>query len=152
MVSIMHKASILDTEYEAMLRILLLMKAIDAPVSIDYLAAIDTLSVNAATLNVGRYDMNGTHRFASTELPTRTRLISRGIRQLVLKDLVTITVSKHISRYTLTRLGRNAAKEFHTAYAKRLYESIQEVLHTMSGRSEAEIISYILSTSTKGEE
>lgn len=148
----MNVTSVLDSEYETELRMLLLMYALDRPATIDYLAALDTLSVNAKTLHVGQTNLNGAHRLASGELKTRISLARGALRTLILKGLVELLPGDNGLTYQLTTTGITAANRLNSPYASALFLSAIDVLETINTVDDAIITSYVAKQSSQGGE
>lgn len=146
----MITTSVLDSEYETELRMLLLMYALDRPVTIDYLAALDTLSVNAKTLHVGQTNLNGAHRLASGELKTRISLAFGALRTLILKRLVKLLPGDNGLTYQLTTAGIMAANSLNSPYASALFMSAIDVLETINTVDDAIITSYVAKQTNQG--
>lgn len=137
----MHE-SVLDTPYETGLRLLLLLRAVDSAVTCDYLAALDTLVVNAKTLDVGERDLNGTHRLASGEIYRRVALADRALKDLTLRGLVLYRPEGN-GAYALTRDGRRIANAMTTPYSKQLTIMAKIVLDRFDDAPEETLINYI---------
>ena len=148
----MNAISVLDSEYETELRMLLLMYALDRPATIDYLAALDTLSVNAKTLYVGQTNLNGAHRLASGELKTRISLARGALRTLILKGLVELLPGDNGLAYQLTATGITAVNRLNSPYASALFLSVIDVLETINTVDDAIITSYVAKQSSQGGE
>ena len=146
----MNAISVLDSEYETELRMLLLMYALDRPATIDYLAAFDTLSVNARTLHVGQTNLNGAHRLASGELKTRISLARGALRTLILKGLVELLPGDNGLAYQLTATGITAVNRLNSPYASALFLSVIDVLETINTVDDAIITSYVAKQSNQG--
>ena len=148
----MNATSVLDSEYETELRMLLLMYALDRPATIDYLAALDTLSANAKTLYVGQTHLNGAHRLASGELKTRISLARGALRTLILKGLVELLPGDNGLAYQLTATGITAVNRLNSPYASALFLSVIDVLETINTVDDAIITSYVAKQSSQGGE
>ncbi|WP_133124810.1 ABC-three component system middle component 2 [Bifidobacterium margollesii] len=141
--------SILDTPEETGLRVLLLLRVLDSPASCDYLAALDTLVVNARTLKVASVDLNGTHRLAAGEISRRIVLVRQSLKPLTLKGLVSCD-GFEFSLYTLTLEGIRVADAMTSVFAKKLVSLTRGILKRLGKSEEKELIAYIASCSTEG--
>lgn len=143
--------SVLDTPYETELRMLLLLCAIDSTATGGYLAALDTLIVNAKTLGVGEHDLNGTHRLAAGEIVRRNTLANLALKDLTLRGLVSYRPEQG-GTYMLTRDGRHAANAMTTAYSKQFSTMTERILKRFGNASEKMLLDYIDEQSITGGE
>ncbi|PJM79899.1 hypothetical protein CUU80_01820 [Bifidobacterium scaligerum] len=141
--------SLLDTSYETELRLLILLRAVDSAVTCEYLAALDTLTVNAKTLGVGDRNLNGDHRFAAGELEHRLSLVNDALKDLALRGLVAYKPEKS-GTYILTRDGRRTANAMTTAYSKQLAVMVQTALKQLGDKSEECLFNFITEQAVVG--
>lgn len=120
-------SSLLDTKYEAALRVVLMLDELDRSASTDELGALDTLVINARTLKVGVNDVNGPHRLAKGELVRRTALAEAALQLLAARALVTCQLGEPPT-WELTDQGRVFADQLTTRYAYDFCESMHDVL------------------------
>ena len=140
--------TVLDTPYETGLRMLLLLHVVNHSATCDYLAALDTLVVNAKTLGVGDVNLNGTHRFAAGEIGRRVVLIGIALRDLSLRGLVGYDLTKS-GVYVLTDDGHNVANAMSTTYAKRFSWMAQKVVSQFRNATDVSLIAYITERTTE---
>ena len=141
--------SVLDTTYEAGLRMLLLLQAKGSSATSDYLAVLDTLIVNAETLGVGDRDINGVHRLAAGEVGQRSALASQALKDLALQGLVCYEPA-YGGSFTLTQNGNHVVKLMSTSYAKAYATMAVAVLDQFGGATEQGLIAYVAGKSMEG--
>lgn len=139
------KTSLLDTAFEAELRALVFLFLLDQPVDADYLGALDTLTINQHTFNIGNENLNGTHRLAAGELCTRTDLMLEALKQLTLRRLARFDTSAEPRGFRITIEGTNVVNQLRTAYAQHLFAAALDTLESVGHASTTHLAKIITS-------
>lgn len=141
----------LDTSFEAELRALFFLFILDEAVGADYLAALDTLTVNAQTFGIGETNLNGTHRLASGELQTRTYLMKEALRRLVIQGLVNFENSDSHNYFHISKTGISLVNRFHSQYAADFFAAALETIEQIGGADTVALTSFIITKTISGE-
>lgn len=141
----------LDTRFEAELRGLILLFLLGEAADADYLGALDTITVNAHTFEVGEDNLNGTHRLASGELHTRTVLMTQALRQLAIQGFVKLQSGQTPVSFTITSEGEKVVNRLHSRYAGRLFDTALETIEQVGDLSTNELVEIIRSATLEGE-
>lgn len=145
------RLSVLDTSFEAELRALIFLFLLDEPTDVDYLACLDTLTVNAHTFGLGETNVNGTHRLASGELNARTYLMTQALQRMTIQGLVHYTHDNGHGRFDISDEGTSLVNQFSTPYATDFFNAALETIERVGDKDTNALTSIILSAATPGE-
>ena len=143
--------SALDTSFEAELRALIFLFILDEPANVDYLACLDTLTVNAHTFGLGETNVNGTHRLASGELNARTHLMTEALQRMTLQGLVHFTRKDGRESFHISNEGTALVTRLSTHYAANFFSAALETIERVGDKDTNALTSIILATATPGE-
>lgn len=143
--------SALDTSFEAELRALIYLFLLDEPTDVDYLACLDTLTVNAHTFGLGETNVNGTHRLASSELHARTHLMTQALQRMTLQRLVHFTREDGHERFRISDEGTALVNRLRSQYATEFFNIALETIERVGGKDTNGLTSIILTTAIPGE-
>lgn len=133
-----------NTPFEVSMRILLaLLIAPKKQMSLDMITAIDFLTIYSSDFDISDYNLHGENIFSFSEFTSKRKVISESIKELVLKDLVTVIQSEQGFQYKLNNRGKNLCDTFTSDYASEYIGFAQEVWDFVNEKSEVEIINYI---------
>ena len=126
------------------MRILLaLLIAPKKQMSLDMITEIDFLTIYSSDFDISDYNLHGENIFSFSEFTSKRKVISESIKELVLKDLVTVIQSEQGFQYKLNNRGKNLCDTFTSDYASEYIGFAQEVWDFVNEKSEVEIINYI---------
>lgn len=145
----MHTA--FDTSFEAELRGLIFLFLLDTTADADYLAALDTLTVNAQTFGLGEKNLNGTHRLASGELQTRTHLMNEALRRMTLQGLVHFTNEEGSAMFRISEAGTKLVNRLHSEYAAEFFNTALDIIEQIGDKDTNALTSIIVANGTLGE-
>lgn len=133
-----------NTPFEVSMRILLaLLIAPKKQMSLDMITVIDFLTIYSSDFDISDYNLHGENIFSFSEFTSKRKVISEAIKELVLKDLVTVIQSEQGFQYKLNNRGKNLCDTFTSDYASEYIGFAQEVWDFVNEKSEVEIINYI---------
>lgn len=133
-----------NTPFEVSMRILLaLLIAPKKQMSLDMITVIDFLTIYSSDFDISDYNLHGENIFSFSEFTSKRKVISESIKELVLKDLVTVIQSEQGFQYKLNNRGKNLCDTFTSDYASEYIGFAQEVWDFVNEKSEVEIINYI---------
>ena len=133
-----------NTSFEVSMRILLaLLMSPKKQMSLDMITAIDFLTIYSSDFDISDYNLHGENIFSFSEFTSKRKVISESIKELVLKDLVTVIQSEQGFQYKLNNRGKNLCDTFTSDYASEYIGFAQEVWDFVNEKSEVEIINYI---------
>lgn len=145
------RLSALDTSFEAELRALIFLFLLDEPTDLDYLACLDTLTVNAHTFGLGETNVNGTHRLASGELHARTHLMAHALQRMTIQGLVHFTRQGGLERFHISDEGTALVNRLSTQYATDFFNAALETIERVGDKDTNALTSIILTATTLGE-
>jgi len=127
---------ILGSQFEASLRILLLLEAAqNETLSEGAIAALDYITVYAHDFGFPESNLHGESKYRFGEFASRRATIKLAIKQLVLDGLVVVTRSSSGFRYQLSSDGIDFASSLDTEYADAYCETATQVIARV-GKSE----------------
>lgn len=139
-----------NTSFEVSMRILLaLLMSPKKQMSLDMITAIDFLTIYSSDFGIAEYNLHGDNIFSFSEFTSKRKIISEAIKELVLKDLVTVIQSEQGFQYKLNKRGRNVCDNFTSDYASEYIGFAQDVWDFVHEKSEVEIINYINNKATQ---
>lgn len=145
------RLSALDTSFEAELRALIFLFLLDEPTDVDYLACLDTLTVNAHTFGLGQTNVNGTHRLASGELNARTHLMTQALQHMTIQGLVHYTRQGGLEHFRISDEGATLVNRLSTQYATDFFNAALETIERVYDQDTNTLTSFILTSATPGE-
>jgi predicted transcriptional regulator with HTH domain len=145
------RLSALDTSFEAELRALIFLFLLDEPTDVDYLACLDTLTVNAHTFGLGETNVNGTHRLASGELNARTHLMLQALQRMTIQGLVHFTRRGGLECFRISDKGTTLVNRLSTQYATDFFNAALETIELVGDKDTNALTSIILTAATPGE-
>lgn len=135
--------SILGSQFEASLRILLLLEAApNETLSEGAIAALDYITVYSRDFGVSESNLHGESKYRFGEFASRRATIRTAIKQLVLDGLVVVTRSSSGFHYKLGSDGIDFASSLDTEYADAYYETVTQVIARI-GKSERTLVEMI---------
>ncbi len=133
-----------NTSFEVSMRILLsLLLSPKKQMSLDMITAIDFLTIYGSDFDITEYNLHGENIFKFSEFTSKRKVISEAIKELVLKDLVSVIQSKEGFQYKLNRRGKKVCDSFTSDYASEYIGFAEDVWDFVDQRTEVEIINYI---------
>ncbi len=121
--------NILGSQFEASLRILLLLEAAqNESLSEGAIAALDYITVYSHDFGISESNLHGESKYRFGEFAPRRTTIRIAIKQLVLDRLVVATRSSSGFRYKLSSDGVDFASCLDTEYADAYYETATQVI------------------------
>lgn len=139
--------SILGSQFEASLRILLLLEAAQSEmISEGAIAALDYITVYAHDFGLSESNLNGEGNYRFGEFASRRKTIRTAVKQLVLDGLIIVSRSSLGFHYRLSNDGVDFSESLDTDYADAYCETAARVIARL-GKSEATLVNMINRTS-----
>lgn len=139
-----------NTSFEVSMRILLaLLVSPKKQMSSDMITAIDFFTIYSSDFNIGEYNLHGENIFSFSEFTSKRKVISEAIKELVLKDFVTVIQSEQGFQYKLNQRGKSVCDNFTSDYASEYIGFAQDVWDFVDGKLEVELINYINNKATQ---
>ncbi|AQU03378.1 hypothetical protein B1774_04590 [Dehalococcoides mccartyi] len=120
---------ILGSQFEASLRILLLLEAVqNEPLSEGAIAALDYITVYSHDFGISESNLHGENKYRFGEFASRRATLRTAIKQLVLDRLVMVMLSSSGFHYKLSSEGVDFSSNLNTEYADIYYQTATQVL------------------------
>lgn len=133
-----------NTPFEVSMRVLLsLLLSPKRQMSLDMITAIDFLTIYGSDFDITEYNLHGENIFKFSEFTSKRKVISEAIKELVLKDLVSVVQGKEGFQYKLNTKGKKLCDSFTSDYASEYISFSEDVWDFVDQKSEIEITNYI---------
>lgn len=121
--------SVLGSQFEASLRIMILLEAAqNNTLTESAIAALDYITVYSHDFGLSESNLHGENKYRFGEFASRRATIKEAIKQLVLDRLVAVTRTSSGFHYELSDDGLDFASSLDTEYANAYYETATQVL------------------------
>lgn len=121
--------NILGSQFEASLRILLLLEAVqNKTLTAGAIVALDYITVYSHDFGFSESNLHGESKYRFGEFASRRQTILSALKQLVLDGLVLVTRSPSGFHYKLSNDGVNFAENLDTEYADAYYGNALRVV------------------------
>jgi TusA-related sulfurtransferase len=135
---------IYNTVFEVSLRLLLLLatdsKAIN---TVERIAAIDLITLNARNFGMAEYNLHGDGDFRFGEFSLRREMVKKALQELVINGKVTIKNTNIGFCYEINEWGNECCAELDTEYADEYYVILKKVILACQNKTERELLSLI---------
>ena len=136
-------SSMLGSEFETSLRILLLLQAIQGETMTEgAIAALDFITVYSRDFNVTDSNLHGDSTYRFGEFATRREAVKRALKQLVMDGLIGVSSTTNGFTYKLSDEGLAFVSALNSEYADAYYEIAIQAIAVM-GKSERKLINII---------
>lgn len=121
--------NILGSQFEASLRILLLLEAAqNETLTTGAITALDYITVYSHDFGFSESNLHGENKYRFGEFSSRRQTIMTAIKELVLDGLVLVICSSSGFHYKLSNDGLDFAESLNTEYANAYYEIAMHVI------------------------
>ena len=124
----MREETLLGTELEASLRILLLLDVLkDKFLDETQIACIDFIAVYAADFLILDENLHGNGLFRFSEFSAKSKLVTLALKKLVLDGFITFTANKTGFLYSINSEGTKIATNLNNLYSEEYKIAVEEV-------------------------
>ena len=138
-----------NTTFENALRLIILLDVFVMPQNLDMIYATDFIAMYGATFGVTETDLNGDNQYKFSEFASRREIVKKTLRELVLNGLLVAVNMTNGIAYTISSDGEDYCENLDSDYAKEYRRCAEQVVRSINGRSERELISHINRMSAK---
>lgn len=110
--------SIFNTVFETSLRILLILNESEDSYSCDRIMTIDFTAIYGKDFGISDYNLHGDSYFRYGEFPARRDLVTRAVKDLVIKELIKPSFLTSGFTYKITPSGKRVVKSLKSVYSK----------------------------------
>lgn len=143
---------LLNTPFESMLRLLLLLATLDKGLDVDHLAFIDFLSIYGKTLNILNDNLNGDNNYSLSEFSLKRRRMMQAVLLGLRNGYLRVLGDGEGLCYSISNEGRQFIMKNKSQYAVEYCENVKRVYEKMKDRSLLDYFQIISSTAKqKGE-
>ena len=129
--------SLLGSEFETFLRILILFEAaFEKHLNEETIAMLDFMTIYSRDFEITDSNLHGESNYRFAEVTSRRELVKSALKRLVLDGLINISQTKNGFEYTLSQDGLEFASHLDSEYADSYYETAVQVLEKTSGMSQ----------------
>ena len=135
---------IYNTVFEVSLRLLLFLATDSKAVNtVERIAAIDLITLNARNFGIADDNLHGDGDFRFGEFSLRREMVKKALQELVLNGMVAIKNTKVGFCYEISEKGKECCAEFDSEYADEYYTILIKVTEACRNKTEREILSLI---------
>ena len=124
----MKESTLLGSEFESSLRILLLLDELQNK-SLDELqiACIDFIAIYGADFMILDENLHGNGLFRFSEFSAKSKLVTRSLKRLVLDGFITFIANKKVYSYSINSEGHEIANKLNSSYSEEYRIAVKEV-------------------------
>lgn len=136
--------NLFNTEFEFSLRVLLILEAArEQMLTEDMLAATDFISVYGKEFGMADKNLHGDNKYKFSEFTLRRELVLKGIKYLVLNDLIHVTPSTKGFSYSINQNGLRYISNFASDYAESYRRVLKQTLMFIVNKTERDMLNFI---------
>ena len=109
---------IFNTPFEVSLRILIILNTLKNRVSSERITALDFISTYGKDFGVSEYNLHGDNSFRFSEYTLKRNIISKSLKELVLKGYVNPHCNKSGFNYSISKSGTDFCNALNDNYAE----------------------------------
>ena len=124
----MKESTLLGSEFESSLRVLLLLDELEHK-SLDeiQIACIDFIAIYGADFMILDENLHGNGLFRFSEFSAKSKLVTRSLKKLVLDGFITFTANKKGYSYSINAKGHEIANDLSDPYSREYRIAVTEV-------------------------
>ncbi|MEJ8778072.1 ABC-three component system middle component 2 [Pseudogracilibacillus sp. ICA-222130] len=138
---------IFNTPFETSLRILIILESEQSIFSTDKLAAIDFISTYGSEFNLSKQNLHGENTFKFAEFSYRREMVHDAIKELVLKDLISIELTNNGFYYYINNTGISFITKLNSSYANQYRSTLKKCTDYIKQKNEQELLNILASHS-----
>lgn len=129
----MKESTLLGSEFESSLRLLLLLNEISNK-SLDeaQIVCIDFIALYGADFMILDENLHGKGLFRFSEFSAKSKLINRSLKKLLLDGLITFTANKNGYSYSINSAGQEIVNKINDSYSEEYKLAVREVTKTFT--------------------
>lgn len=135
---------IFNSSFETGLRILLLLSSIQPQAAtVDRITAYDFISVYGQDFGVSKTNLHGDSNFNFSEIASKRSCCNEGIKEFVLKGLISINRTNKGFTYYLSQSGKKYVDSLSSDYATQYLEVSKNVHEKFAPVTDEDLMKYI---------
>ena len=140
---------IFNSNFEVSLRILVLLDNVNKPVSVDYITTVDLFTTYGK--NYGFLDINihGDSSYKFGEIASRRSLVGLALKDLVLKEIVTVHKNTLGFTYQITKIGKQMCSNMNSSYFVKYNEYSKNIIRQTDNMDEIQLVNHATQQSIK---
>lgn len=146
------KNKVFNTNFENMLRILLLMSVLGKPVNADRLTALDFICIYGKKCRILDKNLHGDNEFGFAEFTNKREKIAEAIKLAVKNNYLIVDKNSDGIVYSLNDRGNIIVSNIQSAYSKAYSVGAKIVCRKYAYSTDEEILKYISTLATKSKE
>lgn len=111
-------SQIFNSPFEVSLRMLIILNTVQSRLSIERIAALDFITIYGKDFGVSEYNLHGNNDYRFGEYPSRREMISKAIKELVLRGYIIPHCNKSGFNYSISKNGKIFCKSLNDKYAE----------------------------------
>ena len=139
----MKMNELFNTSFELSLRVLVILNAAQARLSIDKIVAYDFISTYGFDFGISESNLHGNNSYRFSEYTTKRLIIAQSIKNLVLEGLVSPHCNKGGFLYSISPTGKKFCASLNDDYANDFDKIVRQAVATFSNYSDRALIQTI---------
>lgn len=124
----MKESTLLGSKFESSLRVLLLLDELQNKfLDETQITCIDFIAIYGADFMILDENLHGNGLFRFSEFSTKSKLVTRSLKKLVLDGFITFTANKKGYLYSINSKGREIANNLNDIYSEEYRIAVREV-------------------------
>lgn len=128
---------VFNTSFEISLRMLLILNTVQSRLSIDRIIALDFIAIYGKDFGVSEYNLHGDNDYRFSEYTSKREIISKAIKELVLRGYVNPYCNKSGFNYSISKNGTTFCESLNDKYAEEFIDMVRKanmLFHEYSDR------------------
>ena len=138
-----------NSSFELSLRVLIILDAANARLSIDKIVAYDFISTYSFDFGISESNLHGNNNYRFSEYTTKRIIITQSIKNLVLEGFVLPHCNKGGFSYSISPAGKKFCSSLNDDYADDFTQIVQQTVDKFSNHSDRALIQTINSHALK---
>ena len=143
---------VFNTTFENMLRVLLLLETLSAPVNADRIAALDFICIYGKKCKVLDKNLHGDNEFGFAEFTNKREKITEAIKLSVKNSFVNVEYTNQGFLYSINDRGRQVVQGVQSPYARQYVLGAKIVCRRFSSYTDDGILQFISDRATEAKE
>lgn len=120
-------SDIFNSLFEVSLRMLIILNTVQSRLSIERITALDFIAIYGKDFGVSEYNLHGDNDYRFGEYPSRRKMISQAIKELVLRGYIMPHCNKSGFNYSISKNGMMFCKSLNDKYAEDFTDIVKKV-------------------------
>lgn len=134
---------VFNTPFEVSLRVLIIFNIAKYKLSIDRIAALDFISIYGKDFGVSNYNLHGDNNYRFSEYASKRAIVSKALKELVLKEYIKPSYNKGGFTYSITKRGIDFCNKLSDEYADCFSDIVKETTSKYLDYSDRKLTYYI---------